>query len=104
VSLAGRSYTLAKPRPLDVEHTAHAGETGAGVQQLVAPMAGTVIKLNVQEGDRVGDWQTVAVLGAMKMEHAITAPYAGRVRRVHHAAGDVVMGGEVLVELEPANE
>ncbi len=103
VSLDGQSYTLTKPRPLDVEHAVHAGEGGAGVQTLVAPMAGTLIKVNVKEGDRVGDRQTVAVLGAMKMEHTIVAPYAGRIRRVAHRAGDVVPGGEVLVELEPAS-
>ncbi|HEY7782484.1 MAG TPA: hypothetical protein VIC85_19990 [Ktedonobacterales bacterium] len=34
------------------------------------------------------------------MEHAIAAPHAGRVRLVAHRAGDVVPGGEVLVELE----
>jgi biotin carboxyl carrier protein len=104
VSLRGRSYALAKPRPLDVETAAHAGEGGSGVQQLVAPMAGTLIKVSVREGDRVGDQQTVAILGAMKMEHAIVAPYAGRVRRVAHTAGEVVPGGEVLVELEPTGE
>jgi biotin carboxyl carrier protein len=38
------------------------------------------------------------------MEHAIVAPYAGHVRSVRYAAGDVVPGGEVLVELEPAKE
>jgi 3-methylcrotonyl-CoA carboxylase alpha subunit len=104
VSLDGQSYTLSKPRPLDVEHAVHAGEGGAGVQTLIAPMAGTVIKVNVKEGDRVGERQTVAVLGAMKMEHAIVAPYAGRIRRVAHRAGDVVPGGEALVELEPSAE
>jgi 3-methylcrotonyl-CoA carboxylase alpha subunit len=36
----------------------------------------------------------------MKMEHAIVAPYAGRVVRVTHQAGDVVPGGEPLVEVE----
>jgi biotin carboxyl carrier protein len=38
------------------------------------------------------------------MEHAIVAPYAGRVRNVRYATGDVVPGGEVLVELEAAKE
>jgi 3-methylcrotonyl-CoA carboxylase alpha subunit len=104
VSLQGQSCALAKPQPLDVESAAHAREGEAGVQQLVAPMAGTLIKVNVRKGDRVGDQQTVAILGAMKMEHAIVAPYAGRIRRVAHAAGDVVPGGEVLVELEPSGE
>jgi geranyl-CoA carboxylase alpha subunit len=40
------------------------------------------------------------ILGAMKMAHAIVAPYAGRVVRVSHQAGEVVSGGEMLVELE----
>jgi biotin carboxyl carrier protein len=40
----------------------------------------------------------------MKMEHAITAPHAGKVRRVAHAAGDVVQGGATLVELAAIEE
>ncbi len=67
-------------------------------------MAGTVIKVNVAEGDAVSPQQTLVVLGAMKMEHAIVAPYAGHVRSVRHGAGDVVPGGEVLVELDAAKE
>jgi biotin carboxyl carrier protein len=35
------------------------------------------------------------------MEHAVVASYAGRVTRVLHAAGDVVQGGETLIEIEP---
>jgi 3-methylcrotonyl-CoA carboxylase alpha subunit len=104
VSLHGDAYTLAKPRPLDVETAAHATEGGGGIQALVAPMAGTVIKVNAREGEHVGERQTVVVLGAMKLEHAIVAPYAGRVRSVRHAVGDVVPGGEILVELEPSHE
>jgi 3-methylcrotonyl-CoA carboxylase alpha subunit len=100
VSYRGDAYTLAKPRPLDVESTAHASDVAAGRQTLIAPMAGTVIKVNVAEGDTVEAQQTLVVLGAMKMEHAITAPYPGRILRVPHQAGDVVPGDEVLVELD----
>jgi 3-methylcrotonyl-CoA carboxylase alpha subunit len=100
VAWRGGTYTLAKPRALDVESTAHGTDMAAGRQALVAPMAGTVIKVNVAVGDAVAAHQTLVVLGAMKMEHAIVAPYAGRVLRVTHVAGDVVPGGEVLVELE----
>jgi 3-methylcrotonyl-CoA carboxylase alpha subunit len=67
--------------------------------ELIAPMAGTVIKVNVAEGDAVAAHQTLVVLGAMKMEHAIVAPHAGRVVALPHAAGDVVPGGALLVEL-----
>jgi 3-methylcrotonyl-CoA carboxylase alpha subunit len=99
VSLYGESYTLRKPRPLDVETTSHAHQAVAGRVELVAPMAGTVIKVNVAEGDTVAARQTLVVLGAMKMEHAIVAPHAGRVVVLPHAAGDVVPGGALLVEL-----
>ncbi|HZC78433.1 MAG TPA: biotin/lipoyl-containing protein, partial [Ktedonobacterales bacterium] len=99
VSLHGESYTLRKPRPLDVETTSHAHQAVAGRVELVAPMAGTVIKVNVVEGDAVAARQTLVVLGAMKMEHAIVAPHAGRVVALPHAAGDVVPGGALLVEL-----
>ena len=100
LSWRGESYTLEKPRPLDVESTAHLHDTAVGRQALTAPMAGTLIRVNVAEGEAVTAQQTLVILGAMKMEHAIVAPYAGRVVRVAHRAGEVVPGGETLVELE----
>jgi 3-methylcrotonyl-CoA carboxylase alpha subunit len=96
----GIAYALRKPGALTVEAAAHAGEAAAGRQSLTAPMAGTVLAVNVSEGDAVEPHQPLAVLGAMKMEHAITSPYPARVLRVLHQPGDVVPGGEVLLELE----
>ncbi|HEX8995211.1 MAG TPA: acetyl-CoA carboxylase biotin carboxylase subunit [Ktedonobacterales bacterium] len=96
---AGAVYTLTRPQPLDVDVAAHGADHAAGAQTLTAPMAGTIIKVNVRAGDLVEARQTLVVLGAMKMEHAITAPHDGRVRRVTCAAGDVVQGGAALVEL-----
>ena len=55
---------------------------------------------NVGEGDAVADGDVVAVLDAMKMEHAITAPGAGTVRAVHVARDEVVEAGTLLLELE----
>jgi 3-methylcrotonyl-CoA carboxylase alpha subunit len=98
----GVTYALDKPRPPDVDAAAHSGSLAAGQQQLVAPMAGTIVKVNVAQGDHVAAQQTLVVLGAMKMEHAIVAPYPGRVRCVSHTIGDVVPGGEPLVEIEAA--
>jgi 3-methylcrotonyl-CoA carboxylase alpha subunit len=97
----GTAYALAKPQPLSVETAVRHGEADGAAQALVAPMSGTLIKVNVREGDRFEERQTLAVLGAMKMEHAVVAPYAGQVTRVPHAAGEVVQGGETLVEIEP---
>ncbi len=97
----GIVYALARPQPLSVETAVRHGETSGAAQALVAPMSGTLIKVNAREGDTFSERQTLAVLGAMKMEHAVVAPYAGRVTRVLHAAGDVVQGGETLIEIEP---
>src|SRR5262249_8658601 len=96
----GASYRLAKPQALTVEAAVHAHETGAGRQTLAAPMAGTILKGNVAEGEAVQPHQTLGVLGAMKLGHAIISPYPAKVVRVTHAVGDVVPGGEALVELD----
>ncbi len=100
----GQVYRLSRPRPLDVDVAAHGGAQAPGAQTLTAPMAGTIIKVNVREGDLVEARQTLVVLGAMKMEHAISASQAGRVRRVACAVGDVVQGGAPLVELAASDE
>jgi 3-methylcrotonyl-CoA carboxylase alpha subunit len=104
ISYRGEVFVLRKPRPLDVETSVHSGETAAGRQMLRAPMAGTVIKVPVREGDRVSANESLVVLGAMKMEHAITAPYPGVILRLPHKAGDVVPGGEILVELDTGGD
>ncbi len=99
----GVSYRLERPRPLDVDLAAAAGAPGGAVQQkLVAPMAGTIVKVYVREGELVEPRQTLLVLSAMKMEHAIAATHAGVVKRLPFAEGAAVPGGAVLVELGEA--
>ncbi len=72
----------------------------AGVQRnLAAPMPGLVLKVLVRPGDTVRTHQVLVVIEAMKMEHAIEAPYDGIVKKVHCAEGGRVAEGSVLVEL-----
>jgi methylmalonyl-CoA carboxyltransferase small subunit len=73
-----------------------AGGEGGGV---VAPLAGTVARIPVAEGDAIEAGATLVVLEAMKMETEITAPRAGTVGSILVAPGDAVRGGQVLVEL-----
>ena len=77
---------------------ARAGDGPAG--EIRAPLAGRVAAVHVREGESVADGDTVAVLDAMKMEHAITAPGAGTVVAVHVDHDEVVEAGALLVELE----
>lgn len=75
------------------------GGDGDGVR---APLAGTVARVEVEEGQQLEAGAVLVVLEAMKMETEITAPAAGTVVRVAVAPGDTVSAGQVLVELDEA--
>ena len=65
-----------------------------------SPVAGVVVKLNVQPGQELQTNDLMMVLEAMKMETNITAPVAGKVKKVNVAHGDGVKVNQVLVEFE----
>ncbi len=71
---------------------------------LVAPMPGTVVRVNVEVGDRVTAGQTVLVLEAMKMEHGIAAPADSVVSSVPVQTGSTVDTGAVLIVLDDETE
>ncbi|MBL7492681.1 MULTISPECIES: acetyl-CoA carboxylase biotin carboxylase subunit [unclassified Frankia] len=74
----------------------------AGDGQARSPMPGTVIAVDVAAGDSVAAGQRLAVVEAMKMEHAITAPVAGLVKDVLVAVGARVALDALLAVVEPA--
>ena len=76
-----------------------AGHAGAE-EDLFAPMPGKVLKLRTEEGATVEKGAPLLVLEAMKMEHEIRAPRAGRVKKLPFRAGDMVSVGDVLAEIE----
>ena len=74
-----------------------AGEAGA----VVSPLHGKLVALFVQAGDVVRKNQRVAVVEAMKMEHALIAPIAGHVVEVSAKEGAQVARGARLVMIAP---
>ncbi|MGW0445524.1 acetyl-CoA carboxylase biotin carboxyl carrier protein subunit, partial [Streptosporangium sandarakinum] len=78
-----------------------AGHTAPG--SLLAPMPGTVLRVEVKPAGLVAAGQTVLVLEAMKMEHRIAAPAAGTVSAVNVAPGDRVEAGAVLAVIEESD-
>lgn len=100
VFLHGQMYRLQRRQPPQVETTARGASTGSTQKTLTAPMAGTIVKVQVRDGQAVEQRQVLVILTAMKMEHTIAAPYAGKVRHIHYHEGDVVKGGAVVVEME----
>jgi acetyl-CoA/propionyl-CoA carboxylase biotin carboxyl carrier protein len=69
--------------------------------ELLSPMPGTVTLVAVDSGDMVTAGQTVLVVEAMKMEHAITAPLDGVVSVLHVHAGEQVTMDQPLAVVEP---
>ncbi len=66
---------------------------------VVAPLAGSVARIQVKEGDEISAGQVLVVLEAMKMETEITAPGAGTVGTILVEPGQAVQGGQALIEL-----
>ncbi|WP_397505047.1 acetyl/propionyl/methylcrotonyl-CoA carboxylase subunit alpha [Qipengyuania sp. R86523] len=80
------------------------GAAAAGSGAILAPMPGKVIAVDVAEGDRVTAGQRLMVLEAMKMEHALTAPFDGTVTELSAATGGQVQVEAVLCLVVPAEE
>lgn len=73
-----------------------------GTVAVTAPMQGTIVGVEVAEGDPVRAGTPVVVLEAMKMEHVVHAGEAGIVRAVAAARGDTAAEGAPLLFVEPA--
>ena len=83
--------------PIASKPAAAPAATGAKV---TCPLPGTVISINVKEGDTVAAGQTLLVLEAMKMENNIDAERGGVVKQILVAAGATVMEGDTLIVIE----
>jgi 3-methylcrotonyl-CoA carboxylase alpha subunit len=91
----GRTWQFAAVDPL------HFVGVGGGAEgSLLAPMPGAVIALMAEEGEIVEKGTPLLILEAMKMEHTITAPARGTVKRFCFRVGDQVGDGAELVEFE----
>jgi 3-methylcrotonyl-CoA carboxylase alpha subunit len=88
-------FVIEDPRTREFSAAAVAGG-------LTTPLPGVVVAVPVTVGQRVAAGDTLMVIEAMKMEHTITAPYAGSVAALHFARGDRVPEGSQLLELTRA--
>lgn len=78
----------------------HGAVEAVGRQQILAPMAGKVIRLLVTAGEAVEAGQGLVVVEAMKMQNEIRSPKGGKVERLLVREGQNVTSGEVLAWVE----
>ena len=67
---------------------------------VTAEMQGTILSVEISEGDAVAAGDVLCVLEAMKMENDVVAPTSGAVASVHVGDGDAVDMGDTLVILQ----
>lgn len=68
----------------------------AGGESVTAPMPGTILAVNVQNGAAVKKGDVLMILEAMKMENEIVSPVDGTVTSVNTSKGSAVETGAVL--------
>lgn len=112
VEVAGRRIEVALPSSLAFAGAGQAprkkrkrrgsgsGKAAASGDAVAAPMQGTVIKVNVEEGQEVAEGDVVVVLEAMKMENPVKAHKSGTVTGLAVEAGGQVNKAAVLMEIK----
>ncbi|EKF9852587.1 sodium-extruding oxaloacetate decarboxylase subunit alpha [Vibrio cholerae] len=73
--------------------------TTQGAEAVAAPLAGTIFKIQVEQGDEVAEGDVLIVLEAMKMETEIRAARSGVIQELHVKEGDSVRVGASLLSL-----
>jgi acetyl-CoA/propionyl-CoA carboxylase biotin carboxyl carrier protein len=105
LELDGRRYgvTLLQPEPPHAdlarrrrERAGGGAHHGAAKEAVVSPMQGTVLAVEVSEGDEVQAGQVICIVEAMKMENEIRAHRHGTVGELSVAAGAQVATGQVI--------
>lgn len=76
-----------------------ASTAGASGDSLVSPMQGTVVKVQVKDGAKVTEGDTILVLEAMKMEQPITAHKTGTLKGLKTTPGTALTAGQTIATI-----
>jgi acetyl-CoA/propionyl-CoA carboxylase biotin carboxyl carrier protein len=88
------------PEPVVKRHRAkQATSGGASGDGLASPMQGTVVKIAVEEGQRIEAGDLIIVLEAMKMEQPLNAHKSGVIKSLKAVVGETVSSGTILCEI-----
>ena len=100
VNFHGLNFTCFRTDQLNDTQDYSCKETINDKSKLVSPMPGKVVKINVKEGEEVGEGTIMMVVEAMKMENNIMASGKATVKRILVEEGQMVDNKMQLIELE----
>ncbi|MDJ0721870.1 MAG: acetyl-CoA carboxylase biotin carboxyl carrier protein subunit [Desulfobacterales bacterium] len=69
-------------------------------EEILAPLAGKIIQLNLEIGKAVEEDEEILVIEAMKMETPVFAPLSGTVKEVMVDEGDEVEEDQLLAVID----
>lgn len=92
----GRTYAL----EVEKKRRSSKQQGAASEGDILAPMPGKILKVNVKKGQSVKEGQTLVVMEAMKMEYSLAAGRDGVIESVNFNEGQQVVLGDTLVVLE----
>jgi acetyl-CoA/propionyl-CoA carboxylase biotin carboxyl carrier protein len=94
---------LSREEVLERQLATLAKASGTFSPDVQSPMPGTVISVQVADGDTVTEGQLLASIEAMKMEHQLLSPADGIVRMSGLKTGDLVKAKQVVATVEPVD-
>ncbi|MDV5171528.1 sodium-extruding oxaloacetate decarboxylase subunit alpha [Photobacterium rosenbergii] len=94
----GPSGELTSVEPAAASAAAPAPQASTA-EDLPAPLAGNIFKINVQPGQQVSEGDVLVILEAMKMETEVRAARSGTVQDLHVKEGDSVAVGSPILSL-----
>ncbi len=98
----GNSYVFSLETPFSLEKLKKKIEEEklSTTYLIKAPMPGTLLDINVEEGQTINSGEIVLILEAMKMENTIAAEFGGTVTKVFVKKGDIIGKNASLIEIE----
>lgn len=95
--IEGETYSVHRKT---VEEQAESGSRGISNGEIEPPMPGKILKIMVNEGDKVEENQVLLLMESMKLQVEVKAPFDGIVSKLKVKEGQTVNAGEVVVKIE----
>ncbi len=91
------STTISTPQLAPASSPSLSASPASG--EIVAPMPGVIVSVDVSEGDTVTAGQKLCVMEAMKMENNITATVSGSIEKICISPGEEVQNRQLLIKI-----